>query len=122
MLFVDVRQQVDISGLLARLAWNPSVALVILDHCQPEWRQRFPTLRTAQLVSPGEETVEPWADAVIVELAADETLTALPNWSRPTIALRRGVSYTGVEEARRACERMQAELAPQSLAGYLVAP
>ena len=48
-----------------------------------------------------------------------------PRWmatcGRPVVAIRRGAAYAGFEEARIACDRLQAELAPEfDLAGYFV--
>ena len=42
---------------------------------------------------------------------------------KPAIAIRRGAEYADLATARAACDRLQAELAPEfSLAGYFVAP
>ena len=43
--------------------------------------------------------------------------------TRPVIAIRTGENYAEISLARAACDRLQAEFAPDlDLAGYLVAP
>jgi hypothetical protein len=69
-------------------------------------------------------SVPEWCDVVFVELEdkpfpADGPL----KWQRPIIAIRRGAAYSDFGEARLACDRLQADLAPQfNLAGYFVSP
>jgi hypothetical protein len=70
--------------------------------------------------APDPKDVEAAADVVAVELAAEERP---PSWmaslGKPVIAIRRGGAYANLHEARAACDRLQAELAPEfDLAGY----
>ena len=62
------------------------------------------------------------ADVIAVELAEGDRPPAwIAKVSKPVIAIRRGRVYADFFEARAACDRLQAELAPDfNLAGYFV--
>ena len=71
-----------------------------------------------------DEAVADTCQAIIVELQSDQRPpTSLATLNKPMIAIRRGVAFNNLHEARAACDRLQAELAPEfDLAGYVVGP
>ncbi|MGI9428380.1 MAG: hypothetical protein ACR2NM_06965 [Bythopirellula sp.] len=127
---LDLRNVADsIDSILTRLDFSPSVFLVIVDpdrHRSADFQGRLAShCIVADCLSP-RATAEDYANSstvVAFELDADERP---PSWlsmsSRPVIAIRRGKDYADLVEARAACDRLQAELAPEfDLAGYFVA-
>ncbi len=114
---------------LRAVAWRPAVVAVLADHrAPPRLPHALPprvaarVLRTADW--PFIHLWSPWLNVIAVELDAGEPLTWNPFLKgRPVIAIRRGVSYADLHEARAACDQLQAGLAPEfNLAGYFVAP
>ncbi len=128
MVIADLRNvDTDLTPQLMKLAWQPSVVLVLVDsrsgfyiphsttlgHRVPAHAQRVP-----------ESIAHDWASVLLVELNTGEQP---PRWlakaDKPVIAIRRGEDYAGFTTARQACDRLQAELAPEfDLAGYFVTP
>ena len=120
-----IRQSLGVR--LRQLAWHPSVLAVLADDAA-ELADAPPSLVlgcavTATLPAAG-DVIPKWAHVIAVELSAGERPPArLAHCGKPVIAVRRGASYADVHEARAACDRLQADLAPQfDLAGYFVAP
>jgi hypothetical protein len=120
----------DLLSALEDLSWRPAAALVLLDRtvlaegtARAARRMNLllaQRLRAADHPKPGD--VETAADVVAIELTAEERP---PSWiaslSKPVIAIRSGRAYADFYEARAACDRLQAELAPEfDLAGYFV--
>jgi hypothetical protein len=120
----------ELTNILRDLSWQPAVALVLLnqdqiaeDHAQEARRmnlllaQRMRADETAH-----ESDVAAAADVIAIELAEGDRPPAwMAKASKPVIAIRRGRVYADLYVARSACDRLQAELAPEfSLAGYFV--
>jgi hypothetical protein len=63
-----------------------------------------------------------WADMVAVELSPGERPPVwLATYNQPVVAIRHGETSADLRRARTACDRLQAELAPEfNLAGYFV--
>lgn len=131
VLIADLRDSpVDIP-FLRRLVSRPSVAAIVFGR-----RQQLPP----DLASVGQQSI--LAFALTSDEVRDVSLASLPSWHRaiiielqpgarppgstaawglPVIAIRRGAAYADFREARAACDRLQAELAPEfNLAGYFV--
>jgi len=120
----------DLAPNLLRLAWQPSVALVLVNSANSKLDFHVPptitlghTLHANALEAPANR-VPPWASVLLVELDAGQTPpTRLANTDQPVIAIRHGEEYSDLTAARATCDRLQAELAPEfDLAGYFVAP
>jgi hypothetical protein len=116
----------DMRGAAAHaqaLAWQPAVVLAIVDASQAA--NPWPGVAACQAVSAAEilaPTLAPWARVVAFELDPGERP---PAWARdcgrPVVAIRRDQPYADMAAARAACDRLQAELAPEfDLAGYFV--
>jgi hypothetical protein len=120
----------DLLSLFRELSWQPAVALVLLNRDQIAEDQtravRRMSLLLAQRIRGDDRTVEAdiaaEADVIAVELAEGDRPPAwLARVTKPVIAIRRGRVYAELHEARVACDRLQAELAPEfNLAGYFV--
>lgn len=63
-----------------------------------------------------------WCRMILADLKSQERPPAwMAACGRPVVARRRGAAYADIEQARAACDRLQAELAPEfDLAGYFV--
>jgi hypothetical protein len=112
----------DLRGLspsLTSYTWQPSVVLVLLDKATPKPH----AIKTASVARPAcGFAANTWPDAITIELSNSERP---PAWAatceKPLIAIRRQGAYAELAEARRACDQLQADLAPQfNLAGYFV--
>ncbi len=128
-LCLDLRDSDDFDySALADIHFSPSLFLALVDSKQcdePKIRDLLPShCLIAQCLST-ESTIEEFLDAWPV-LAFDlKPGERPPAWvskaTRPVIAIRRGEDYTDLAEARAACDRLQAELAPEfDFAGYFV--
>ncbi len=121
-LVIDLR---DFAGRLTpkllSYGWQPAVALVLLDdrvastHYKPHAARIGGVLPLACGFAAAD-----WADVIVFELdAADRPPAWAVTCAKPVIAIRRAGAYAELAEARRGCDRLQAELAPQfDLAGY----
>ena len=120
----------ELIRVLRALSWQPAVSLVLLnrdqiveDHTRAVQRMN---LLLAQRIRLGETASESpiaaAADVIAVELAEGDRPPAwMAKVAKPVIAIRRGRVYADLYEARAACDRLQAELAPEfNLAGYFV--
>lgn len=127
MVIADTRDGDDeLTRLLVGFSWQPAVAIVV---SPPDTRDAthshiLGTILSASNKAASNLRASDWAKAAIVEL---ETGQKPPNemqkLGKPVIAIRRGVEYADLTAARAACDRLQAELAPEfDLAGYFVAP
>ena len=106
--------------------WYPAIAVVLLDErVDGEFRppRDVPICQVMSATTDGNKPVARWARLVGVELGPGERPPAwLASCGKPVIAIRRGEPYAGYYQARAACDRLQAELAPEfDLAGYFVA-
>jgi hypothetical protein len=124
-LVVDLRSVTEeTEPLLERLAWSPSVLAAIVTADQLAHRQATCGIPLGLAV-----------EGALADLPADlefDFCVALCDQNerpsaglldKPLIVIRRGVDYADLTTARTACDRLQAELAPEfNLAGYLVAP
>jgi len=128
-IVADLRELGPVFDEALRLARHPAVVMILFDGGQAD---AFDAVRMPQgsMIA-----VAAYADdsrtasqaplgsqVVAVELAAD---SRPPSWLRgsgkPAIAIRRGQTYADLQAARAACDRLQAELAPEfDLAGYFV--
>jgi hypothetical protein len=113
---------------LRTLAWHPAVLVAVLDDRDWTGARLLPIVPAAcgfdETSDAAALAERPWARVVVVELHDRERP---PGWlaacGKPVIAIRRGVAYADFHQARAACDRLQAELAPEfNLAGYVVAP
>jgi hypothetical protein len=120
----------DLATLLERVSWQPGVAVVTLSRERLELARELPG-RAAGILPAQQFDSLNWGDAnsiasgvaVIVAMLADGERP--PAWmaacGRPVVAIRLGTAYADFEEARAACNRLQAALAPEfDLAGYFV--
>ncbi len=131
MVIADLRSvDTDLTPHLIRLAWQPSVAFVLLSDTNVLEGCYVPHAITlghrvhASAQRAPESLDYKWSNVVLVELNAGERPPHwLANTKKPVIAIRRGEGYSGFSAARAACDRLQAELAPEfDLAGYFVMP
>jgi hypothetical protein len=113
---------------LRMLAWHPAVLAALVDDCDSASDELPPMVATGCVVDVDSAAAtlnaRPWGRLIAVELNASQRP---PNWlatyGRPVIAIRRGVAYADFHQARAACDRLQADLAPEfDLAGYFVTP
>ncbi|MCH8839863.1 MAG: hypothetical protein IH831_04155 [Planctomycetes bacterium] len=120
-LVIDLRgHEGNLSPKLLSYAWQPAVALVLLDTGVPHKPHAIKTGCVVQSACVFAEA--PWADIIAIELSETERP---PDWAatcdKPVIAIRRQGAYAELSQARHGCDRLQAELAPQfDLAGYFV--
>ncbi len=130
-LIVDATEKSgDVISIFLGLSWQPAAALVLLTREQIASDRtraaRRMNLRLAQRIrldeTAGESDIAAAADVVAVELAdGDRPPAWMAKAARPVIAIRRGRVYADFYQARAACDRLQAELAPEfNLAGYFV--
>jgi hypothetical protein len=125
-LIADLRNDAgSIGAKLRRLAWRPSVMVVILDvEAASAGREAgllvANTVRATAEPSPADSRLAP--NLFVVELSPGERPPAWAALSRrPVIAVRRGAAYADLQGARAACDQLQADLAPEfNLAGYFV--
>ncbi len=127
MVVADTRQsEADLTKTLLGYTWQPSVALVIpeMDAAYVPHSQLLAEVVGANGEFSPDSAREDWSQVIVVELNEDERPPrAMQQIDKPLIAIRRGVDYSDLHEARAACDRLQAELAPEfDLAGYFVAP
>jgi len=113
------------------LDWLPSVFLALVNAEQlarPNFNHHWPKqchlAQCLTAISTPDELTNFNTEALAVELAPGERPpTWLASIDRPVIVIRRGEDYADLVAARAACDRLQAELAPEfDLAGYFVAP
>ncbi|MCH7752281.1 MAG: hypothetical protein IH898_09030 [Planctomycetes bacterium] len=123
-LVVDLRgQEGNLSSKLLSYAWQPAVALVLLDTDVASAPYKPHAVKTGCVIQPACVFAEaPWADVIAIELSETERP---PDWAatceKPVIAIRSQGAYAELAEARHGCDLLQADLAPQfSLAGYFV--
>ena len=131
VLCLDLRDADDFDcSALADIHYSPSLFLAIVSSEQRDDQKFRDLLPNHCLIArhlSNSSTIEDSLDAGPV-LAFDlKPGERPPAWvsmaSRPVIAIRRGEDYTDLSEARAACDRLQAELAPEfNLAGYFVTP
>jgi hypothetical protein len=132
-LICDLRDRQLAPVDVQRLSSRASVAIILVDAHQVmpcDLDRLTPQSILAVAVYPydaptfSELVVPSWCNAVVIELEEKPLPPeSLAKWGKPVIAIRRGVSYADFHEARAACDRLQADLAPTfDLAGYLVAP
>jgi hypothetical protein len=123
-LVVDLRGFAGpLTQRLLRYAWHPAVVLVLMDDEVEGGYHQPPSVRVGYVCDAARGLAQPdWADVIVFELAPGQRP---PAWAatcaKPVIAIRRPGPYAELAEARRGCDRLQAELAPQfDLAGYFV--
>ena len=127
-LLADLRDGLaDVRSAILALSQRPAVAMAVLnpeviDAVAEEVKARRLWIAQGVGAASSVEKLHRDADVVIVELQPGERP---PAWAaecgRPVIAVRRGTTYADLHEARAACDRLQAELAPEfDLAGYFV--
>ena len=130
LVIADLRNVgTELTPHLIRLAWQPSVAFVLVSNTNPLFDIYVPhsialghlILANAQIAPNSVD--HDWASILLVELNAGEHLPHwLANANQPVVVIRPGQGYTDLATARGACDRLQAELAPEfDLAGYFVA-
>lgn len=126
MIVADLRSlRIPLTPTLIRLAWQPSLALVATSEEIGFYLP--PAIKLCQVLSANNltpEMIEPLLSCLMIEI--EDTCT-LPSWlselEKPVLAIRRGTGFSDMHSARAACDRLQAELAPEfNLAGYFVAP
>lgn len=120
----------DLGTFLERVSWRPGVAVVTLSRERLELARELPGRAAGVLLAQHFDSLD-WGDADSLASGAAVIVAMLdegerpPAWmatcGRPVVAIRRGAAYADFEEARAACDRLQAELAPEfDLAGYFV--
>jgi hypothetical protein len=112
----------DIQQLRQRLSWEPAVAALLQAAGDSVRTNESPFLTGVVLPSQQWHDVANAAGAqlIVADLATGERPPASGiEWGKPVIALRRSPEFASFAEARAACDRLQAELAPEfNLAGY----
>jgi len=127
---LDLRTAGDsLSSILSQINSSTSVFLVLISSDQSRQKNPDDLWPTNCIVAEFLSTTSPedYTDlgtVVAFELRGKERP---PSWiakaPRPVIVIRRGEDYADLVAARAACDRLQAELAPEfDLAGYFVAP
>jgi hypothetical protein len=132
-LVIDLRGCAgEFTPALLRLAWCPAVGLALLDEEPTSGFYQSPALKLGNVSDAAKPQAagaavcglahDHWADVIVFELAPGERP---PAWAatveKPVIAIRRGGTYPELAAARRGCDCLQAELAPEfDLAGYFV--
>lgn len=123
-LAVDLRGTAgDLTPTLLRFTWQPAVELVLLSDRVISAYFKPRAVRAGIVVYAALTPVDgEWVDVLSCELGPGERP---PAWAttcaKPVIAIRHVCAYAELSEARRGCDRLQAELAPQfDLAGYFV--
>ncbi len=132
-LVVDLREaQQSWQATGRQLDWFPAVTLVQLSEEQlrnvgqgRQWPRHSFAALSPGVNSSAEQIAKLPCDLLAVELSCDQRP---PPWTTgcelPVIAIRQGVANNNdLQQARQACDRLQAELAPEfDLAGYFVTP
>lgn len=127
MVIADTRDCDDeLTRLLLGFSWQPAVAIVVPqpNACYVPHSQILGAILSASQNAASNLRDSDWAKAAIVELeTGQKPPDEIQQLNKPVIAIRRGVEYADLTAARAACDRLQAELAPEfDLAGYFVAP
>lgn len=127
MVIADTRNCDDeLTRLLLGFSWQPAVAIVVPppNASYVPHSQILSTILSASNDAAHNLRASDWAKAAIVELeTGQKPPVEMQKLGKPVIAIRRGVEYADLTAARAACDRLQAELAPDfDLAGYFVAP
>ena len=128
-ILVDARAPgKDLGNLGSYLSWHPAVFSLVIDAKQLEDSREarvaaLPLGIAITARSQADEFENRDFDYYVAELNQGERPPAwLLDSGKPAIAIRRGEDYADLGEARAACDRLQAELAPEfNLAGYYVA-
>lgn len=107
-------------------AWHPSVMIAIVEEVGDDYVRHSLAPLLAKVVGARDAAAPADSDRYdlfAAEFAAGERPPAwLATCGKPVIAISRGVAYADFYEARTACDRLQADLAPEfNLAGYFVA-
>lgn len=121
----------ELATLVEELSWQPAAAILALSREQLESARNLSGGRSGVLLAQRFDAID-WGDANSVANGISVIVAALnhgerpPAWmaacGRPIVAIQRGGTYADFEQARAACDRLQAELAPEfDLAGYIVA-
>ncbi len=112
-----------VSRELFRVSRWPAVLMALVDVSQIDQEQPLPAgLIMLQPLGTSKGEIASWADAVMVETGP---ASSLPDWlaevDKPILALRPSHQDESLATTRQACDRLQADLAPQfDLAGYFV--
>jgi hypothetical protein len=120
----------DLGALIERLSWQPAAAIVALSRERLESARKLPGGTSGILLAQRLGSLD-WDDASSMANVAGVIVAALevgerpPPWmascGRAIVAIRGGATYADFGEARTACDRLQAELAPEfDLAGYFM--
>lgn len=120
----------NLAALVAKQSWQPAAAALVLDRDQLHAAVENSLPRCGILFGQRLDA-RTWQDANAIVSGADLIVAMLednerpPEWmstcGRPVVAVRRGAAYADFSQAREACDRLQAELAPTfDLAGYFV--
>ena len=129
-LIIDLRNRSTPQDHLRQFNWVPSVFAAILSGQQisqlPASRLPRQCLLMQHLSEDAQlsDIQQTSIDAVAVDL----TTTQPPaNWltevELPVVAIRRGLAHDQMQRPRQACDKLQADLAPEfDLAGYFVSP
>ncbi|MBA3483569.1 MAG: hypothetical protein H0T51_17315 [Pirellulales bacterium] len=130
-IVADLRESaIDFDDLL-QLTTHPAVAIILIDGHQVYSCDvlRIPKgSPIAVAIYPDDDPavsvqIPPaWCNLIAVDLESDARPPAwLANCGKPVVAIRSGQAYSDFYQARAACDRLQAELAPEfNLAGYFV--
>lgn len=123
-LVVDLRGVYsNISHKLLSYAWQPAVVLALPDLRSVDFHYQPRAVKTGCVIHAADSfDDDSWADVIVIELNEAERP---PDWAatcqQPVIAIRCQEAYADLQQARRGCDRLQADLAPQfDLAGYIV--
>jgi hypothetical protein len=130
-IVADLRESDIDADILLRLSIHPAVAIILIDDRQVHLCD-VPSIPKGSPIAvavypdndlPISAQVPPaWCNVIAVELESEARPPSwLSNCGKPVVAIRRGQAYADFYEARAACDRLQAELAPEfDLAGYFV--
>jgi hypothetical protein len=114
----------ELTRKLLSYAWQPAVALVLLDDEMASGFYQPAAVKTGGYFDGTEPPRSDWewVNVVACELEPSEQLLSwAANYPKPVIAIRRGGAYVELAAARQGCDLLQAKLAPNfDLAGYFV--
>ncbi len=125
LLAVRLNEPCQLAEPIARLARHPAVGFVVLDSCAPldvAMRRAARNLLFVERLAESAAVPQPWADVVLIERDDPaEIIERAADFRLPVIAGRLNHDPRPFVEARRGCDRLQAELAGHGeFAGYWV--
>lgn len=127
-VLLDATAHANLSRLIETVSWHPAVAGILADRQSLNITALHAAKAAGVLLAQAydgsnwsdAESLSPDASLIAATLAQGERPPAwMASCGRPVVAIRRTPAYADLRQARAACDRLQAELAPEfDLAGY----